>query len=145
MGQGDTGVVAGRGTLTVSDGPSLSALAFGPYPDRAPRGVEDQLRVEAAPRLGDPERGPLADDLQRPAGRQWPRPPPREMRARTAAAQERPQDRPRRLGVVVWPPAAVAADDLPAIRQLHPPPTPPPAPPPIPGPPPPPLPPTRLP
>src|SRR5258708_20312753 len=122
MGRAGTGVVAGRGTLTVSDGPWPSALVFGPWPDAAPRGVEDQLRVEAGPRLGDPERGPLADELQRPARRQWPRPPPREMRARTAAAQERPQDRPRRLGVVVWPPAAAAPHHPPP--PTHPPPPP---------------------
>jgi len=103
-----------RGTLAVADGRSRSALVFGPGPDAAAR------RVDAGPRLGDPESGPLADGLQRPGWRQRPRPPPREMRARTAAAEERPQDRPRRLGVVVWSAAAVAADHLAAIRQLQP-------------------------
>ena len=39
-----------------------------PKPDAPAGRVEDQLRVDADPRLGDPECRPLADELQRPGG-----------------------------------------------------------------------------
>jgi hypothetical protein len=62
---------------------SWSALVFWPYPDTALCRVQDQLRVDADPRFGGSE---LADELQRPAWRQRPGPPPHEQIVRRAAA-----------------------------------------------------------
>src|SRR6516164_9654208 len=86
-----------------SRGPRPSAFVFRPQPDAAPCRVEDELRIDAGPGFADAERRPLADELQRPAGRQWPRPPPGDERVRSAAAGEWVQHRPRWLGVVVRP------------------------------------------
>ncbi len=55
---------------------SASAFVFRPYPDAAPRRAADNLRIDAGPGFGDAERRPLADELQRPGGRQRPGPPP---------------------------------------------------------------------
>src|SRR5262249_4047194 len=57
----------------------------------------------------------LADELQWPAGRQRPYPPPRVLIVRGAAAAAPHQNRPRRLGVTVWR----AADNLAAIGELQ--------------------------
>jgi hypothetical protein len=62
---------------------SWSALVFCPYPDTALCRVKDQLRVDADPRFGGSE---LADELQGPAWRQRPGPPPHEQIVRRAAA-----------------------------------------------------------
>ena len=62
---------------------SWSALVFWPYPDTALCRVKDQLRVYADPRFGGSE---LADELQGPAWRQRPGPPPHEQIVRRAAA-----------------------------------------------------------
>ena len=96
-----------------------SAFVVRPQPDAAPYRVEDELRVDAGPGFGDAERLPLADELQWPAGRQRPRPPPGQERVRPAAASERVQDWPRWFGVVVRPAAAGTPGGLAAIGELQ--------------------------
>src|SRR5260370_6211112 len=77
--------------------------------------VKGQLGVDADPRFAGPERRPLADELQRPAWRQRPGPPPRELIVRGATAAARSQDRFCRLGVTLWS----SAHDLAAIGELQ--------------------------
>jgi HhH-GPD superfamily base excision DNA repair protein len=79
-----------------------SAFVLWPYPDTVLRRVKDQLRVNADPGFAGPE---LADELQRPVGRQRPCPPPQEQIVRRPAAAARSQDRPGWLGVIGRPPA----------------------------------------
>ena len=94
------------------------ALVFRPQPDNAVRRVEDELCLEARPGFGDAMRRPLADEFQRPLGRQRPGPPPGDERVRATAPGEREQDRPRGFGIVVWP-AAGAPDGLAAVGELQ--------------------------
>src|SRR5580704_10336742 len=99
-----------------TDGFGPSAGVLWPQLDAAACRVKDQLRVDADPRFGDPEPGPLADELQWPPGRQRPSPPPRELNV----AADRSQDRPRRLGVGAWSEVESPADGLAAIGELQP-------------------------
>lgn len=80
---GPPGRVAGPGQLRpAANGPAVS-LRFWPQPDAAACRVEDELRIDAGAGFGNAERQPLADELQRPGGRQRPRPPPGEERVRS--------------------------------------------------------------
>src|SRR6478752_6237363 len=91
---------------------SLLSAAW-PGPDTSAGCVEDQLSVDTDPRFGDSIGRPLADELQRPGGRQRPCPPPKLLEVRSAAAAAPLQDRSGRLGVT----ATTITDDGLAISE----------------------------
>ena len=62
---------------------------------------------------------PLADELQRPGGRQRSGPPPGDERVRSAAAGEGVQHWPGWLGIVARPAATGAPGGLAAVGELQ--------------------------
>jgi hypothetical protein len=112
-------LIASIGQRRASGKDPLLAFVFRPEPDAALGRVEAELRICAGPGFGDAERGPLADELQRPGGRQRPGPPPGYERVRAAGACERVPDRPRWFGIVVWPAATGSAGGLAAVGELQ--------------------------
>jgi hypothetical protein len=104
-----------RGSRAGGTGALGSRLVFWPCLDASASRVEDESRVDAGPRFAGAGGQPRADEVQRPAWRQRPRPPPVVLIMRSAAAAARSQDRPRRLGVPARPPAS----DRAAIGELQ--------------------------